>query len=557
VRLRPAPTAALLLAAVAVFVPVAPAAARDSDRDGLSNRFERQRSHTKPRKKDTDRDGLKDGAEVRRHKTRPHRKDTDRDGLKDGPEVHRYKTKPRRKDTDRDRLGDGAEVRRYKTNPRKKDTDGDGLSDWAELRRYHTNPRKKDTDGDGVNDGAEVKAGTDPLKPPGGPPGPAPGDPTGFPFPLVPTWTCDLNAASASAVRSAVQSNPGKTVCVQGAIGNLNLAGVRPAAPVRVAPAAGGGSLGTIDLTSAANIIVEGIALRSATIAGNASAPAQNLVFRSCRAGGSPGVRTVVFAAFDIRAYSQDILVSWCDIGWTAQGGGDNGYGVRAVNGNAGPISRVTVEKSRISHVTADAVQLADVSQFTLDRTELAYASHPPGGIDTHSDSIQVMSLAGDANRFTNNWIHHTGYYDESHNPPSSFAAGQWIWHEWGGGGLVENNLIAGNRNYAPAFSGAISNLVLRRNTIVSNGLAFGAGADDIQWSAGSGTGKVFERNIVGGFGGGSGVAFSGNVFIDQGGRGGTDIGPRGVAFDGNSNPTNLPSSHADAGYRKPSGVPW
>ena len=128
----------LLVLAFAAFVgALAPteAVARDRDRDGLSNRFERKRSHTKVRRADTDRDGLKDGAEVKRYKTSPHRRDTDRDGLRDGREVKRYKTSPRRRDTDGDGLSDGAEVKRYKTSPLKRDTDGDGISDRDEVRR--------------------------------------------------------------------------------------------------------------------------------------------------------------------------------------------------------------------------------------------------------------------------------------------------------------------------------------------------------------------------------------------------------------------------------------
>jgi hypothetical protein len=110
--------------------PAADAAVRDSDRDGLSNRFERTRSFTNPRRADTDRDGL----------------------------------------TDR------FEVRTTGTSPRKRDTDGDGLSDRQERRRFRTNPLLFDTDGDGTGDGLEVLLGTDPLKP--DPPVPPPPDTT-------------------------------------------------------------------------------------------------------------------------------------------------------------------------------------------------------------------------------------------------------------------------------------------------------------------------------------------------------------------------------------------
>jgi hypothetical protein len=360
---------------------------------------------------------------------------------------------------------------------------------------------------------------------------------------------------SAAAVRSAVPANPGKTVCVRGSIGNLNLGSVRPSATVRIAPDPAGGSLGAVDLTKAANIDIEGIRLRSATVAGDASKPAQNISFRSCWAGGtSDSSRLVVFAVIDIRAYSSDVLVSGCEIAWTGQGGGDNGYGVRAVNGQAGPITNVTVERSRLHHLSSDGIQLSGVENFTLDRSEIAYCATAPGGPDTHADSIQIMDQEG-TNRYTNNWIHHTGYYTDTQVPSS---AGQWIMHDYATGSmLVENNLITDNRNYAPAFSGVPANVTLRHNTIVRNGTAFGAGADDMQWSAGSGSGKSMVGNIVGALGGGSGVAFSGNVFIDQGGHGASDLGHYGVAFDTSMNPTNLPASHADAGYRKPAGAPW
>jgi hypothetical protein len=68
------------------------------------------------------------------------RRDIDRDGLSDRLEVRRYRTDPRRRDTDRDGLSDGDEVFRYHTNPRERDTDRDGYGDRAEVRQG-TNPR--------------------------------------------------------------------------------------------------------------------------------------------------------------------------------------------------------------------------------------------------------------------------------------------------------------------------------------------------------------------------------------------------------------------------------
>ena len=146
--------------AAAAFLYVAPptdARLRDSDRDGLSNRFEKKRSFTNPRRADTDRDGL------------------------------------------RDRF----ELRSSRTNPRRKDTDRDGLSDRIELRRDGSNPRLFDTDGDGVGDGLEVLIGTNPLKPdsPTPPPPPPPPPDTTAPETTIsagPSGTVATDSASFS-----------------------------------------------------------------------------------------------------------------------------------------------------------------------------------------------------------------------------------------------------------------------------------------------------------------------------------------------------------------------
>ncbi|HEY6570849.1 MAG TPA: hypothetical protein VIZ22_11180 [Candidatus Limnocylindrales bacterium] len=122
---------ALLLVVCAFGIPGAATAYTDSDKDGLPNKFERQKSHTNPHRKDTDRDGTKDGNE-----------DPDRDGLS-----NRYEflagTNPRKKDTDKDGKKDGAE-----------DPDKDGLTNVRE-QAAHTHPRKADTDGDGTRDDRE------------------------------------------------------------------------------------------------------------------------------------------------------------------------------------------------------------------------------------------------------------------------------------------------------------------------------------------------------------------------------------------------------------------
>jgi Bacterial TSP3 repeat len=160
--------APVLMLAWLLAPPVAMAKARDHDRDGLPDRWEKRYGLSTTNRSATG--------------------DPDHDRLTNKRE-YRRKTNPRRRDTDRDGLRDGLEVKRYKTNPRKKDTDGDGLNDRAEIKRYHTNPRKKDTDGDGFSDRAEIRAGTNPRDASSHPPGAAgspPPPPALPPGPSVP-----------------------------------------------------------------------------------------------------------------------------------------------------------------------------------------------------------------------------------------------------------------------------------------------------------------------------------------------------------------------------------
>ena len=154
---------------------------RDRDGDGLSNRGERKRSHTNPRRADTDRDGLRDRFELKRSHTNPRRKDTDRDGL-------------------RDRF----ELRRSHTNPRKADTDGDGLKDRFERRRSKTNPRRKDTDRDGYSDGVEVLLGSNPRNPRSIPRAKT----------SVPPWKCNRSANPSTLEAQVNAAQRGETICL-------------------------------------------------------------------------------------------------------------------------------------------------------------------------------------------------------------------------------------------------------------------------------------------------------------------------------------------------------
>ena len=130
-----------------VFPLVVKDANRDSDKDGITDKGEKEKG-TDPHNPDSDGDGLTDKEEL--------------DGSKNDKHGNQP-TDPTKADTDGDGVNDGQEVKDG-TDPNKADTDGDGLTDGEEKEKG-TDPTKADTDDDGANDGDEVKAGTDPKDP--------------------------------------------------------------------------------------------------------------------------------------------------------------------------------------------------------------------------------------------------------------------------------------------------------------------------------------------------------------------------------------------------------
>ena len=126
----------------------------DRDGDGVPDVLE-LRSGSDPRFRDTDRDGLTDRFEilVALLSHHPAKGDTDGDGMSDALE-----------DLDGDGLSAAGE-QLAASNPLAPDTDGDDLLDGAEVETHRTKATDADTDGDGLDDGAELRAGTDPLDP--------------------------------------------------------------------------------------------------------------------------------------------------------------------------------------------------------------------------------------------------------------------------------------------------------------------------------------------------------------------------------------------------------
>ena len=101
----------------------------DSDRDGLSDDFERNVLGTNPNRRDSDGDGLNDYRELD-FATNPMDDDHDNDGLKDGREVT-IGTNPHSADTDGDKIDDRTEVRQ--NTAAAPDSNNDGTPDWSTL----------------------------------------------------------------------------------------------------------------------------------------------------------------------------------------------------------------------------------------------------------------------------------------------------------------------------------------------------------------------------------------------------------------------------------------
>jgi hypothetical protein len=186
------PIVVTLAALFCVAGPIAPALAKDRDRDGLPDRWERKyhlSTKVKSAKKDRDRDRLRNRQE------------------------YKHKTNPRKKDTDRDGLRDRAEIFKYKTNPRKKDTDGDGFSDGAEVKAG-TNPRRKRSkpSGGGGNDGEGGGGGTGSPSPGGFPNAASTGVPAGWT--PAETRSTSLHVYSAGAVVQDILFTGGASLIV-------------------------------------------------------------------------------------------------------------------------------------------------------------------------------------------------------------------------------------------------------------------------------------------------------------------------------------------------------
>jgi Bacterial TSP3 repeat len=198
----------------------------DSDRDGLSDEFERNVVGTDPHDRDSDDDGLNDNRE-RDFGTNPLDPDTDDDAIPDLREVI-VGSNPHSKDSDQDTVPDLVELRHGTlvapdsnrdgtpdwvdaARDPTLDSDGDGLSDGEE-RWLRTNPNSMHTDSDFVEDFYEVAIGEDPRTPERGPQGqPIPGVPKGPvppPDPVYPMPPYDPNQPIRPGVPNPLPGGP-------------------------------------------------------------------------------------------------------------------------------------------------------------------------------------------------------------------------------------------------------------------------------------------------------------------------------------------------------------
>lgn len=350
-------------------------------------------------------------------------------------------------------------------------------------------------------------------------------------------------ATTAAQVRSTVQA--AQNVCVGGNVGDVNLSSLNP--PGNVFVGTSGGSMGSVDLARSSRITLRArfrsVELRNSSL----------ITIERSIVGGASSSRTLDNLIF-IPEDSVDVTIRDSDIGWTdADDSGNTGYGLRVY----GASDRLRVERNRIHHVSADAIQLSsDGTDTLIDRNEIGWVGANPGSSE-HADNIQVVGN-GPNLRITNNWTHHQGWYTESRQTGNS---GTMYVHGGDTGAMrVENNLFADSRGRVE-FGGlgtggtSRSNLTVRRNTFRNLGTAF-TGFAGLEWDIHGGANNLLERNVATDPDGGVAIpdATSGHTTVRN------NVWGKNVPLDGSGQCTSAacnPAGQEPIGFRKPAGVHW
>jgi hypothetical protein len=259
---------------------------------------------------------------------------------------------------------------------------------------------------------------------------------------------------------------------------------------------------------------------------------------------------------------SPDVRIKGNELAWTLAGSsGTAGYGIRSPGNELGYNDRLHIEGNYIHNIAADGIQgLGRGKDVVIDRNHFEYIGQEPGS-NEHSDAMQIIDHGANT-RITNNWVNHEGYFEASR---ASGGSGTLYVHGGSSGTLlIQNNLFSNSQGRVliaglGAGGNSISNLTMRRNTFLEDGLSYES-FPSFHWAATSGTNNLVERNVAqdsdGGFayqGSLSVATWNQNLWRDSEGN-------NSLTFDGQGNCTSPicnPSGQEAIGYRKPSGVSW
>jgi len=278
-------------------------------------------------------------------------------------------------------------------------------------------------------------------------------------------------------MQARAADSAGSVCTVKGAIGNVTIS-ARPAQTVTFR-GDGTATFGTVTFAGAANITLDRARVTGSVVFPGRSGMTHtaNVSLLRLTIGGSAGKRTMPAALVWVGDGNDNITIEHSELAWTNAGNtGNQGYAIRAVNGDRDVINGLNVIDNKIHHIGADGLQLAGVAGLRVERNDIGYVAAEPGSSE-HSDSLQILSLAGSAQaRILRNYIHHVGYYTEDAKPADGAPAGQLLVHGWSDVPvLFQDNLVRENRNYSPMFKaesdGSVAdNWTFDHNTIIRQG---------------------------------------------------------------------------------------
>jgi hypothetical protein len=365
---------------------------------------------------------------------------------------------------------------------------------------------------------------------------------------------CTVTTAAQMQARAA--DSGGKTCTVSGAIGDVTIT-ARPSQRV-IFLASPGASYGVVTFDGSANMMLDGGTAAALVFPSRTgSAHTTNTLVQNMTVGGTAANRSTAWALVSISDGVDNTTIRHSTLHYTLAGDtGNQGYAIRAINGDRDLINGLTVANNHIDHIAGDGMQLAGVANLDAERNEISYIAAEPGSTE-HSDSMQILSVAKGTKRpyIARNYIHHVGYFDENATPDDGYPAGQLIVHGWSTVSvLFADNLIRENRNYEPMFkdesNGATAdNWAFNYNTIIDSGPPQPTAERAGFWRGDhvSLTSNIFSRYE----GDATWQSASGNVVENGTAPGGTNDSA--LEFDSNW----MSIDHPGVGIRQPAGPDW